>query len=100
MSAPEGSMACSRAAGSHWTLSTAMLGALNSIPRRIFFAGCCIMSVSNALRGRTMADSPMLGVLSVTDATGDERDDVDAETSGGDAPLLLLFDRAFVGSFT
>ena len=92
-----------------------MLGALSSIPRRIFFAGCCIMSksaVSSALSGRTIADSPMLGVLSVTDATGDERDDVDADTSGGVAPaplpvpllwpllLPLLFERAFVGSFT
>ena len=112
-SRPSSGRACPRAAGSHWTLSTAMLGALSSIPRRIFFAGCCIMSksaVSSALSGRTIADSPMLGVLSVTDATGDERDDVDADTSGGVAPaplplllplrLLLLFERAFVGSLT
>ena len=83
-----------------------MLGALSSVPSRIFFAGCWFMSGSSELSGRMADVSERLGVLSDTDdATGDERDELDADMSGGVVPLLplplpLLFDRAFVGSFT
>lgn len=81
-----------------------MLGAISSGPSRIFFADGCISSASYELSGRVLidVDSERLGVLSVTDATGDERDDVDAEMSGGvvpPVPLPLLFER-LVGSLT
>ena len=88
-------------------MSTAIDGALISGPRRIFFAGCwCIIrsDASSALSGRTIDDvSGRLGVLSDTDddpPTGDERDELDADASGGVPPLPLLRERAFVGSFT
>ena len=92
---------------SYAALSTAIDGALSSSPRRIFFAGCwCIIrsAASSALSGRTIDDvSGRLGVLSDTDddpPTGDERDEFDADASGGVPPLPLLRERAFVGSFT
>ena len=79
---------------------------LNWCVSRIFFAGACIISESYELSGRvpiseTGTESGMLGVS----ATGDARDDADADvvTSGGEAapPLVALFERAFeVGSFT
>ena len=95
--------------GAHCTFSTAIDGTVSSVASRIFFAGCCIISASNALSGRMFSapDSDRLGVPSATDATGDERDDVDADAFGGVVPLVLplpllalLLERIFVGSLT
>ena len=65
------------------------------------------MSGSYELSGRLPTESGMLEALMDTDdgATGDERDDAEADadvdTSGGVPPLVVLFERAlFVGSLT
>ena len=88
----------------HCPASTAIVGALSSCASRIFFAGACIMSDSYELSGRLPTDSGALDALTDTDddATGDERDDADADVdaSGGVPPLVVLFARAFVGSLT
>ena len=60
-------------------------------------------SASSALSGRVMDVSGRLGVLSETDdePTGDERDELDADASGGVVPPLpLLRERALSGSLT
>ena len=62
------------------------------------------MSDSYELSGRLPTDSGALDALTDTDddATGEEREDADADVdaSGGVPPLVVLFARAFVGSLT
>ena len=96
-------MLCSSKRVSYAALSTAIGGALSSGPSRIFLAGCIIMSASSALSGRVIDDvSGRLGVPNETEdePTGDDRDELLVDPSGGVPPLVVLFARAFVGSLT
>lgn len=80
-------------------VSTAIEGALSSAASRIFFAGCCAMSASSSLKWRRLT-SEMFAETRVTGAeedAGEEREDTDADASGG---VPLLFERDFAGSLT
>ena len=83
-------------------LSTAIDGVLSSAARRIFFAGWCAMSAASSSPIERTTESDRLGIASVTgpDDAGDERDDAEAEASGG-VVAVLLFERALdIGSLT